>query len=270
MLLALIVAIASIGLARRGAPTLIETGSPAAYGATVVRYSLRSRFVRGKLAQTAIIPAGSRADSRALLVFLPGRGGRGSESNANRAFFRALRALGSRAPAVVFPDGGDHSYFHARVSGDWARYVLEEVIPEAVQRLHVSARRVAIGGISMGGFGAFDIARMRPSRFCAVGGHSAALWGRADDTASGAFDDAKDFDRNDILAVARASGRAPWGAAHLWLDGGISDPFRESDEELAAALGVRMQHWPGGHDMSYWQAHYASYLRFYAAALATC
>jgi hypothetical protein len=31
-----------------------------------------------------------------------------------------------------------------------------------------------------------------------------------------------------------------------------------------------MHHWPGGHEGSYWRAHYGSYLRFYAGALATC
>jgi NADP-dependent 3-hydroxy acid dehydrogenase YdfG len=44
---------------------------------------------------------------------------------------------------VVFPNGGDHSYFHARRSGDWARYVLDEVIPQAAGRFGADPRRVA-------------------------------------------------------------------------------------------------------------------------------
>ena len=118
-------------------------------------------------------------------MFLHGRGRAGNKSNTNGAFYAALRAQGKRAPVVVFPNGGDHSYFHARGSGDWARYVLDEVIPEAVERFGADADRVAIGGISMGGFGAFAIARRRPSEFCAVGGHSAAFWLRSGDTARG-------------------------------------------------------------------------------------
>jgi S-formylglutathione hydrolase FrmB len=54
--------------------------------------------------------------------------------------------------------------------------VLDEVIPKALTVLHADPRRVAIGGISMGGFGAYDLARLDPGRFCAVGGHSAAIW----------------------------------------------------------------------------------------------
>jgi len=144
------------------------------------------------------------------------------------------------------------------------------VIPQAVRRLHADRRRVAIGGISMGGFGAYSLARLRPRSFCAVGGHSAALWLRGSDSAAGAFDDAEDFARNDVIAIARARGRSAWGRARLWLDGGTEDPFRAGGKALAGALGIPMRHWPGAHDGDYWRAHYARYLRFYADALAAC
>ena len=240
----------------------------AAGGVEVERYDVRSRFVHRTLPQTAVLPAGGGA-GRPLLVFLHGRGA-GNESNANGAFYAALRALGPRAPVVVLPSGGDHSYFHARRSGDWARYVLDEVIPRAVERFGADPRRVAIGGISMGGFGAFAVARRRPSAFCAVGGHSAALWLRSGDSAPGAFDNAADFARNDLIRAARARGRKPWGSARLWLDGGAADPFRVADERFASALGIRMRHWAGGHSGSYWHRQYKRYLRFYADALAAC
>ena len=263
-----LVAVLAFGAAAP-AITGVVSGRADSRGVKVVRYDVRSRFVHHRLAQTAVLPPGGGA-GRPLLVFLHGRGRAGNESNANGDFYAALRALGTRAPVVVFPDGGDHSYFHARRSGDWARYVLDEVIPQALLRFGADGRRVAIGGISMGGFGAFDIARRRPAAFCAVGGHSAAMWLRSGDTAPGAFDDAADFSRNDLVRLARARGRAPWGRARLWLDGGSADPFRVADERFASAIGIRMRHWPGGHDGAYWHRHYARYLRFYAAALAAC
>ncbi|HEX8105998.1 MAG TPA: alpha/beta hydrolase-fold protein [Solirubrobacteraceae bacterium] len=246
----------------------VQPGSKAAHGVEVVRYKVRSREVDRTLRQVAARPPGG--GKRPLLVFLHGRGKRGEESNANGAFFTALADLGDRAPAVVFPSGGEASYFHRRRSGDWGRYVLDEVIPEAVRRLDADPRRVAIGGISMGGFGAFSVARLRPRAFCAVGGHSAALWLRAGDTPPGAFDDAADFGRNDLVGLARAHGRAPWRGAELWLDGGTGDPFRSAGEAFAGALGIDMRHWKGGHSGDYWHAHYDDYLRFYARALARC
>ena len=252
-----------------GGPDPVGTGSEAAAGSTVLRYEIRSQFAHRTLPQVAATPPDG-ARRRPLLVFLHGRGERGQESNANRAFFQALAAQGGRAPAVVFPSGGESSYWHRRDGGDWGRYVLDEVIPQAVRRLHADRRRIAIGGISMGGFGAFDIARLRPRRFCAVGGHSAATWLSSGASAPGAFDDADDFARHDVVGLARAQGRRPWGRAALWLDGGRKDPFLASDRVFARALGIRFRAWPGAHDGAYWGRHYRDYLRFYASALARC
>lgn len=247
----------------------VGTGTHRAHGSRILRYEIRSRYVHRVLPQTAVAAPGAGA-GRPLLVFLHGRTSDGQESNADDAFFVALAGLGRDAPDVVFPNGGEHSYWHARSDGDWGAYVLREVIPEAVRRLHADPRRVAIGGISMGGFGAFAIARLRPAEFCAVGGHSAALWLTGGDTPAGAFDDAEDFARNDLIAQAQTQGRTAWGTARLWLDGGTQDPFRAADGAFAAALGIPMRHWPGDHSGSYWQAHYAAYLRFYADALRHC
>ena len=120
----------------------------------------------------------------------------------------------------------------------------------------------------MGGFGALDLARLDPARFCAVGGHSAALWDSDGETPPGAFDDAADFARHDVLAAARSGAR--FGRGPVWLDGGDADPFRSTDTELASLLHTTMHVWPGGHDLTYWNAHLAQYLRFYADALSAC
>jgi len=244
----------------------VATGDGAAHGLKIDRYAIHSRYAHRTLRQVTASPG----PGRPLLVFLHGRGKNGEESNANDAFFAALASLGTAAPDVVFPSGGEASYWHRRASGDWGAYVLKEVIPQAVRRLHADPKRIAIGGISMGGFGAFDVARLAPGRFCAVGGHSAAMWFRGGDTPAGAFDDADDFAANDLVAIARRQGRAAWGTAKLWLDGGTADPFRQADEAFAQGLGIRMRHWKGAHTSDYWHAHYRTYLRFYAHALRIC
>jgi S-formylglutathione hydrolase FrmB len=220
-----------------------------------------------------VIPAGaSQRTRRPLLIFLHGKG-EDESSNLDGAMFSALAALGSRAPDVVFPYGGDDSYWHDRRDGAWASYVIREVIPQAIRRLHADGRRVAIGGISMGGFGALNLARLDPGRFCAVGGHSAALWPSGGVSAAGAFDDAEDFSRNDVIGTARA--RDPYRSMAVWIDVGDHDPFRISDTALARDLEadgqpVAFHVWPGSHDQDYWQSHWGSYLRFYADALASC
>lgn len=238
-------------------------------GAVVRHITIHSRFAHRSLRVTLVEPAGATS-GRPLLVFLHGRGDKGEDSNVNDAFFKALSAQGDDAPAVVFPNGGNHGYWHDRRGAKWARYVMDEVIPRAIRELKADPKRVAIGGISMGGFGALDLARLHPSRFCAVGAHSPALWQSAGETAPGAFDDAQDFARHDVIASARRNPGLFKGVP-VWLDAGSSDPFVPGDRALdAASSRVRLRTYPGAHEGPYWRAHYGAYLRFYARALAAC
>jgi S-formylglutathione hydrolase FrmB len=170
---------------------------------------------------------------------------------------------------------GDHSYWHNRADGQWANYVVDEVIPEVAHRYDGDEDRVAIGGISMGGFGAFDLALHRPGRFCAVGGHSPALWQTGAETAPGSFDDAEDFERNDVIGAA-ASNPGPFTSQPVWVDAGAQDPFQPGDQAFAdelrtegAQATIKLDR-PGGHDADYWNSHWGEYLRFYGSALFHC
>lgn len=240
------------------------------HGAHVTRFTAHSKLVGRALEEVAVVPRGGPA-GRPLLVFLHGRGQKPDDFFSSE-FFSALAGLGDRAPVVVALDGGDHSYWHDRRDGRWGSYVLREAIPAAVKRLGADGSRIAIGGVSMGGFGAFDLARRR--HFCAVGGHSPAFWLSAGSTAPGAFDDAADFSRHDVYAFVR-SHRRPFGSVPLWIDRGDHDPFAAADREVVRALRDDGSHvsshvWPGAHTTSYWRSHTAQYLRFYADALNRC
>jgi S-formylglutathione hydrolase FrmB len=175
----------------------------------------------------------------------------------------ALRRLGDRAPVVLLPDGGT-GWWHDRQEGPWGSYVLREAIPAALRRSGADRDRIAIGGISMGGFGALDLARVAPTRFCAVGAHSAALWFHGGDTPVGAFDDAEDFARHDLIRFAASERlyRVP-----VWIDVGRDDPFARADVALARELRthgteVHLDVHPGGH--SGWSRRMDDYIRFYA------
>jgi S-formylglutathione hydrolase FrmB len=242
------------------------------HGASVTTLTIDSKAVGRPLPTTVVIPAARpEQGKRPLLVFLHGRNGN-ERSELDEAFYSALEAAGPGAPIVAFPYGGKSSYWHDRADGRWGRYVTREVIPEVVRRFDADPRRVAIGGISMGGFGAYDIARLNPGRFCAVAGHSPALWGTGSETAPGAFDDAEDFARHDVIGAAQANPEL-FGDARVWLDAAAADPFQPGIQPFAGALGdgasVHLS-WPGGHDDSYWDAHWPAYARFYTRALANC
>ncbi|MFL5796677.1 MAG: alpha/beta hydrolase [Actinomycetota bacterium] len=246
---------------------------PERFGVKVVHFAVHSKLVGRTLTQVGVepppLPGGAR---RPLLVFLHGRGG-SPDGMLSDQLYAALRAAGDDAPDVVAADGDDASYFHDRRTGKWGTYVVSEVIPQAARVLHADPRRVAIGGVSMGGFGALDIARLHPRRFCAVGGHSAAMWETGGQTPEGAFDDAEDFARHDVIGSARRSN--PYGPTPVWLDVGDGDPFLHADTLFASELrrrgaDVTFHVWPGGHGTSYWWSHIDEYVRFYASALARC
>jgi enterochelin esterase-like enzyme len=241
--------------------------------AQVKQLDVRSPLLGRTMTQVAVVPPRLANRRRPLLVLLHGRAMH-PDGLLSEQLFRELRRLGPRAPIVLFPNGGDHSYFHDRRSGRWGSYVLGEVIPTAIRELGADPKRVALGGVSMGGFGALNLARRAPGRFCAIGAHSAALWQRAADTAPGAFDDAADFRRNDVVGYVRAI-RRPYGSTPVWIDVGTHDPFSPVDSRVAQLLRARrapMQFhmWDGSHDTRYWDRHMAAYLRFYSAELAAC
>ena len=241
-------------------------------GSRVVDFDIKSELVDGPRAAKVVIPPGGGATKRPLLVFLHGRNN-DETSNLDDELFAELRALGRRAPVVAFPSADEASYWHDRESGAWGRYVLEEVIPQTERRFDTNGK-VALAGMSMGGFGAYDLALRSGRRFCAVGGHSPAIWTSSGETAPGAFDDAEDFARHDLVSTAR-SDQARFARQPLWLDAGTEDPFDPGDRALVAALraggaALTVKRWPGGHERSYWRSHWKDYLRYYATALAAC
>jgi hypothetical protein len=213
-------------------------------GARIAHYTFHRRFVHRDLHEIRVVPP--HADNWTL-VLLHGRSS-GPSSFLSQPFFDALHDLGRRAPTVLLLDGGDHSYWHNRADGDWGSMVLEEAIPKR--------GRVAIGGISMGGYGALLLGAY--GHFCAIGGHSPALWFRGADSAAGAFDDAADYARHDIV------NHPPHYSAPVWIDVGTEDPFHDAAVHYAHEIHAQLHVWPGGHDNAYWHSHLRQYFAFYA------
>ena len=227
--------------------------------------AVRSALLHRVLYATLVTPAGG-GEGRPLLVFLHGYGATPSDT-LSPAFVAALRRLGDRAPVVFLPEG-DVGWWHDRPGEPWGSYVLREAIPAALHRSGADAHRIAIGGISMGGFGALDLGRIQPKRFCAVGGHSPAIGAWGSDEASFAFDDRADFAKHDLLGLARE--RSLYDSP-IWIDAGAQDPLLPAASRLARELkakgeDVSFHSWPGGHEASYWDAHFPQYLAFYADA----
>jgi predicted esterase len=231
----------------------------------VLNIKLKSKLMDREMSDVLVTPAGG-AKGRSLLVFLHGYGASPSDT-IDPAFLKALRQLGDRAPVVFVPEGGV-GWWHDRDEGPWGSYVLREAIPAVLKRTGADPHRVAIGGISMGGFGALDLGRIEPKRFCAVGGHSPAVLLNESQDIINAFDSNADFEHHDLIRITRK--RTPYNAP-VWIDVGNQDQLRPAAAELARELkadgaDVTFHVWPGNHNGQYWDAHFAEYLRFYADA----
>jgi S-formylglutathione hydrolase FrmB len=222
--------------------------------AKLVHFTLHSRLAHGDLHEILVVP---RRHGNWMLVLLHGYHA-GPSQFLTQPFFDTLAALRTRAPEVLLLDGGADSYWHNREDGAWGSMLLREAIPAGLARTH--ARRVAVGGISMGGYGALLSGLRRPGRFCAVGAQSPALWLSAGETAPGAFDDAQDYERNDVFKLKPPQ--------PLWIDLGASDPFRTATLAYAKRARIPAHIKPGGHDAALWNAFTPQFLRFFARACA--
>ena len=150
---------------------------------------------------------------------------------------------------IVLPDGGP--IFHSDLAGapSFQDYLVRSVLPDVERRWRTSAGRAnrAIGGISLGGGTALQIAAAVPAQFGSVGGHSPTVGG--------------------VDQLAAALDRAE---VRIYLDVGDQDSLRGGAETLAAALtdlGVHREFHVGAgtHDESYWSAHLTEYVAFYDA-----
>ena len=250
-------------------------GDADTHGASVEKLEIDSDAVPGTRPVSVVVPDGTDGEGRPLLVFLHGRSGDSETFTEDEPFFEALDDQGERAPVVAFPDGGDSSYWHDRDTGNWDAYLMKEVIPRVEDEYGTDVSRIAVGGISMGGFGALDLAFHHKGSFCAAGGHSPALYTSGGESAPGAFDDAEDFAANDVIEAA-STDPAAFDGLPVWLDAGKSDPFVPGVTAMTSALEnsgadlTAKSNWRGGHVEKYWNDHWSNYLGFYAKALSKC
>lgn len=209
----------------------------------------------------ARVLAPSRArDDAPLLVLLHFQGG-SPELMVTEELRAELRRLGERAPVVLLPESDDASYWHDRDTGAWADMVVDVAIPRVAQEFGADERRVAVAGVSMGGFGALHLAQRYPGRFCSVGAHSPAVFTkrpRGRSPFAGAFDDRADFERNDVIGDA---GSLPAGT---WVDVGDDDPFAPAVRKLVARMREpRYREWDGPHDFTFFTRETPRWLRFH-------
>ncbi len=177
------------------------------------------------------------------------------------------------APLIVVLPQGDEGYWVNWPNGgpQWGDYVARDLRRQvdATYRTVPDAAHRAIGGLSMGGAGALQLAFNHPDVFGVVGAHSPALH-VDDETFSEIYGTGSDFaQREPIDLAADAPGIA---SVKIWIDAGSDDPWLQRDEMLHQNLVDRniAHNWnilDGQHDGDYWIQNLPLYLRFYVSAL---
>ena len=209
-----------------------------------------------------------------VLYMLHGRGGSSAQWKTFGLFDQADRLIRSReiAPLIIVTPQGDLGYWmnHANRGPRWGDYITTDLIThiDATYRTVPDRWHRAIGGISMGGHGAIQLALTHPQLFGAVGGHSAVF--RRQHEALACFGTGAEYQRRDPISLVRDLGVAvPF---QLWLDMGEQDPWLRSMLEFQQLLAQRhiahrWHRFPGGHGDVYWEQHVATYLGWYDDAL---
>jgi enterochelin esterase-like enzyme len=161
----------------------------------------------------------------------------------------AALGTGAVGPMIlVLPDGGPSFTGDGNVSASFEDYVASELVPAVDRQWLTVPERTgrALGGISLGGRHALELAADHPDLVAAVGGHSTTVPHSPDQLAAAGIP--------------------------IYLDVGTSDGLFAEDEALATALrrqgaDVRWNPAEGQHERAYWTAHLPDYLRFYSDAL---
>lgn len=209
-----------------------------------------------------------------VLYVLHGRGGSSSEWKDLGLFNQADTLIRQQkiAPLIIVAPQGDLGYWmnHANGGPRWGDYITQDLVAHIDGSYRTQAERShrAIGGISMGGHGAIQLALRHPKLFGAVGGHSAVF--RTEAEAFPFFGTGADYQRRDPVSLVRdLNTPVPFA---LWLDMGVSDPwlprtlaFHEILTERGIAHSWRLD--PGGHAGEYWSEHLRAYLEWYDEAL---
>jgi enterochelin esterase-like enzyme len=216
-------------------------------------------------------PGHRRGDELPLVVMLHGFGGSHADALAGMSPAQALALKPGGRPlppmALVTVDGGD-GYWNPHPGDDPMAMVTGELIPRC-RRLGLGRRprRIALMGISMGGYGALLLAEKYPDLFGAVAAISPAVWTsypQARQANPGAYASAAAFAAGDVVTHAAALGRRPVRVA-----AGYRDPFYPGVQALARALppGAVVAVGPGCHDGSFFAAQEPPSLAFLASRL---
>jgi S-formylglutathione hydrolase FrmB len=241
-------------------------GAQSATATTPARESFHSNALNRMVRYHIVVPA-SAATARVPVVYL--LHGHGGEEGDWFTHSRATTLANQYNVAVVTPDGANSWYINGG-SGRWGDYIADDLVREVERRWPVKTVREgrAVAGLSMGGYGAMNLALQHPERFALAASMSGALdiarannifegERRIDQEVRASFGPPESATRrdNDIYRLAAEADASQ--VPYLHIDCGRDDPWFGVNVEFAQVLATRgithdFQALPGNHNWRYW------------------
>lgn len=167
---------------------------------------------------------------------------------------------------IILPDGGISFYLNANPAMMYEDFLMQDLYEHVTATFHVRPGPWAVGGLSMGGYGALRLACKYPDRFASVWAHSGAYFGPEELPLSAA--DPADADIYALVAALAARPVPPV----ITFDCGTADMLIGQNRQMHAhmeRLGVAhtYREFPGGHTWEYWDLHVREALQQHAAVL---
>lgn len=261
-----------------------STGAPSATPTPIVlpSYVQQRTFLSASLNRTmpyyVYLPPGYDSNPGVrypVLYMLHGMSGSNSEWLGYGLMGRArdMMAAGQISQFIIVLPQGDQGYWvdHADDGPLWGSYVAHDMVKEIDANFRTLADRQhrAVGGLSMGGYGALQLAINYPDVFGVAGADSPSLHTFA--SAPPFFDNEAYFDAHDPMHLFALHSEVA-RTLKLYIDVGQQDPWLPvvySFHQLLQDQGIphEWHAFEGGHEGTYWSTHAPDYLQFYSATL---
>ncbi|HZS36184.1 MAG TPA: alpha/beta hydrolase-fold protein [Polyangia bacterium] len=227
---------------------------------TVVTVEMQSAALDRHVSYTAVVPDAGEPPF-AVLYQLHGY------TDDHRAWLHRANLLRhlARWPLVAILPSGENSYY----TGAIETFVMRDLPAHVRRTFNVRDGKAAIGGLSMGGYGAIRLGLKYPDRFASIVAHSSRLPAR-DELPSLNWTRGLPLDDLDVDALASRAAARP--LPRLAFDCGTEDHLLADSRRFHALLTQRnvahdyAEH-PGAHTWDYWDAHVPRALELHAAAL---
>jgi enterochelin esterase-like enzyme len=261
-------------------PGVIPTPAALVLPDYVEQHTFRSVSLEREMPYYIFLPPGYADDPTVrypVLYMLHGMQGSYNEWLSYGLLGRAhdMMSAGQIAPFLIVVPQGDQSYWvdHADGGPRWGTYVEQDLVAEIDIHFRTRPDRQhrAVGGLSMGGYGALQLGINYPNVFGVVGAHSPSLHGK--DDAPPFLGDQTYFNQHDPVYLYRTEPEIA-RTLQIYIDVGQDDPWHPAiaafhQQLLAEGIAHEWRLFPGDHGGTYWSTYTIDYLLFYSRALTT-